>query len=98
MADRSKGQATAIDLSQGSVLRGLTYLVGHPGAEIAVFGLGLAFLHKRDAGSAERRPVAIENGEVHQAVVENMSYDRRERLSAVDMRETPVASEARRRE
>jgi len=45
-------------------------LVGHPLAEIAVFGLGLFRLHKRDVGSAERRSVAIEYGEVHQALVE----------------------------
>ena len=61
MADRSKGQATAIDLSQGSVLRGLPDLVGHPLAEIAVFGLVLARLDKRDAGSAVGNAVAIEN-------------------------------------
>jgi len=42
------------------MLRGLPDLVRHPGAEIAVLRLGLAFLHKRDAGSAVRLSVAIE--------------------------------------
>jgi hypothetical protein len=79
-------------------LRGLPDLVGHPGAEIAVFGLGLAFLHKRDAGSAVRLSVAIENGQVHQRVVENVSDDRGERLSAVNMRKATVTGKARRRE
>ena len=55
-----------------------------------MFGLGLAFLDKRHAGSAVRYAVAIENGEVHQRVVENVSDDRRERLPAVDMRKAPV--------
>ena len=55
-------------------------LIRHPLTEIAVFGLSLACLHKRDAGSAERRAVAIENGEVHQPFVENMRHDRGERL------------------
>jgi hypothetical protein len=73
---------------------GCPTLVGHPGAEIAVFGLGLAFLHKRDAGSAVRHAVAIENGQVHEPVVENVSHDRRERLSAVDMHKAPVAGKA----
>jgi hypothetical protein len=63
-----------------------------------VFGLGLAFLHKRDAGSAVRLSVAIENGQVHQRVVENVSDDRGERLSAVDVRKVPVAGKAGRRE
>jgi hypothetical protein len=77
-----------------SLLRSLPDLVGHPLAEIAVFGLGLAFLHKRDAGSAVRHAVAIENGQVHEPVVENVSHDRRERLSAVDMHKAPVAGKA----
>jgi hypothetical protein len=80
------------------VLRGLPDLVGHPGAEIAVFGLGVVRLHKRDAGSALRHAVAIENGQVHQPVVENMSDDRGERLSAVDMRAAPLTGKAGRRE
>jgi hypothetical protein len=42
--------------------------------------------------------VAIENGQVHQRVVENVSDDRRARLSAVDMRKAPVTGKARRRE
>jgi hypothetical protein len=77
------------------MLRRLPDLVRHPGAEIAVFGLGLAFLHKRDAGSAMRNAVAIENGQVHQRVVENMSDDRGERLSAVNVRKAVVAGKAR---
>jgi len=56
--------------------------------------LALAFLHKRDAGSAVRLSVAIENGQVHQPFVENVSHDRRERLSAVDMRKAPVTGKA----
>ena len=76
------------------MLRGLPDLVGHPFAEIAVIGLGLARLHKRDAGSAERRSVAIENREVHQAVVENMRHDRGERLSAVNVGKAIVAGKA----
>jgi hypothetical protein len=41
-----------------------------------------------------RHAVAIENGQVHQRVVENMGDDRGERLSAVDMRKAPVAGQA----
>jgi hypothetical protein len=59
-----------------------------------VFRLGLVSLDKRDAGSAVRYAVAIENGQVHQRVVENMGDDRGERLSAVDMRKAPVAGQA----
>ena len=72
------------------MLRRLPDLVRHPLAEIAVFGLVLARLHKPDAGSAVGNAVAIENGQVHQLVVENMRDDRGERLSAVDMRKAPV--------
>jgi len=60
--------------------------------------LGLPFLHKRDAGSTVRLAVAIENGQGHQHVVENVSDDRGERLSAVDMRKAPVTGKAGRRE
>jgi hypothetical protein len=60
-----------------------------------MFGLGLACLHKRNARSAERRAVAIENREVHQGVVEHMRHDRGERLSAVDMRKAPLAGKGR---
>ena len=60
--------------------------------------LGLAFLHKRDACSAVRHAVAIENGQVHQRVVENMRHDSGERLSAVNVRKAIVAGKARRRE
>ena len=63
-----------------------------------MFGLGLAFLHKRNAGSAGERAVAIENGQVHQRVVENVSHDRGERLPAVNMRKAFVTGKARRRE
>ena len=63
-----------------------------------MFGLDLAFLHKRDAGSAVRLSVAIENGQVYQRVVENVSDDRGERLPAVDMRKAPVTGKAGRRE
>jgi hypothetical protein len=80
------------------VLRGLPDLVGHPGAEIAVLRLRFAFLHKRDAGSAVRLSVAIENGQVHERVAENVSDDRGEWLSAVDMCKAPIAGKARRRE
>lgn len=76
------------------MLRGPPDLVRHPGAEIAVFGLVLAFLHKRDAGSAVRLSVAIENDQGLQRVVENVSDDRGERHSAVDMREAPVTCKA----
>jgi hypothetical protein len=61
-------------------------------------GLGLAFLHKRDAGSAVRNAVAIENSQVHEIIAKDMSHDRRERLSAVNVRKEPVAIQARRRE
>jgi hypothetical protein len=80
------------------MLRGLPDLVGHPGAEIAVFGLGLAFLHKRDGGPAVRRAVAIENGQVHQRIVENVRDDRGERLPAGDMCKAAIASKSRRLE
>ena len=60
--------------------------------------LGLTFLHKRDAGSAVGLAVAIENRQVHQRVVENVSDDRGERLSAVDMRKAPVTGKSGRRE
>ena len=63
-----------------------------------MFWLRLARLHQRDAGSAERRSVAIENREVHQGVVENMRHDRGERLSAVNVGKAIVAGEAGRRE
>ena len=52
------------------VLRRLPDLVGHPGAEMAVFGLGLVSLHERDAGTAVGHADAIENGQVHERVVE----------------------------
>ena len=48
-----------------------------------VFGLLLASLHNRDPASAVRLSVAIENGQVHERVVENVSHDSRERLSAL---------------
>jgi hypothetical protein len=38
-----------------------------------------------------RLAVAIESGQVHQRVVENVSDDGGERRSAVDMRKAPVA-------
>jgi hypothetical protein len=76
----------------------LPNLVRHPRTEIAVFWLGLASLHKRDAGSAMRNAVAIENGDVHQRVVKNMSDDRGERLSPVNVRKAVVAGKAGRRE
>ena len=60
--------------------------------------LGLAFLHKWDAGSAVRLSVAIENGEVHERAAENVSDDRGERLSAVDMRKASVTGKAGGRE
>jgi hypothetical protein len=63
-----------------------------------VFGLGLAFLHKLDAGSAMRNAVAIENGQVHEIIAKDMGDDRGERLSAVNVRKAVVASKARRRE
>ena len=63
-----------------------------------MFGLGLAFLHKRNAGPAVRRAVAVENGQVHQSVAENVRDDRGEWLSAVDKRKAPIAGKARRRE
>ena len=56
-----------------------------------MFRLGLSFLHRRDAGSTVRLAVAIENGQVHEPVVENVSHDHSERLSAVDMRKGSVA-------
>jgi len=56
-----------------------------------VLRLGLAFLHKRDASAAVRHAVAIENGQVHQRVVENVSDDRASWLSAVDVRKATVA-------
>ena len=80
------------------VPRGLPDLVRHPLAELAVRQPRLAFLHKRDASSAVRLAVAIENGEVHQRVVEDVSDDRGERLSAVDMGKAPVTGKAGRRE
>ena len=72
--------------------------VRHPLTEIAVFGLVLARLHKSDASSAVGNAVAIENGQIHQRVVENMGDDRGERLSAVNVRKAVVAGKARRRE
>ena len=51
-------------------------------------GLGLVSLHKRDACTAVGHAVAIENGQVHERVVEDVSHDRGERLSAVDMRKS----------
>jgi hypothetical protein len=41
--------------------------------------------------------VAIESGKAHQRVVKNMSDERGERLSAVNVRKAVVAGEARRR-
>jgi hypothetical protein len=93
--------AEAVWVSSGgswSLLRGLPDLVGHPLAEIAVSRLGFALLHKRDAGPAVRHAAAIENGEVHQRVVENVRDDRGERLSAVDMGKAPFTCKAGRRE
>jgi hypothetical protein len=55
---------------------------------------GLAFLHKRDAGSAVRHAVAIENGKVHQRFVENAATI----AASVDMRKAPVTVKAKRRE
>jgi hypothetical protein len=80
------------------VLRGLSKLVRHPLAKIAMLQLGLAFLHKRDAGPAVRHAVAIENGQVHQRVIENVSDDRGERLSTVDMSKATVTAKTGRRE
>ena len=51
----------------------------------------VAFLHKRDAGPAMRSSVAIENGQVHEPVAKDVSNDRREGLSAVDMDKEPIA-------
>ena len=56
VAQRSLFDAEA-NLFGFGVLRRLPALVGHPGAEIAVFRLVLARLYKWDAGSAERRAV-----------------------------------------
>ena len=56
-------------------------LVRHPGAEIAVFGLGFVRLHKLDAGSAARDAVAIENHQVPHRVAPNMNNHRGERLA-----------------
>ena len=50
-------------------LRRLPDLVRHPLTEIAVFGLGLARVDKRDAGSAVGNAVAIENRQVDQRIV-----------------------------
>jgi hypothetical protein len=61
-----------------------------------VLRLVLGFLQKRDAGSTVTRAVAIENGQVHQRVVENMRHDRGDRLSAVNVRKAIVAGKARR--
>ena len=58
-------------------------LVRHPLAELAVRQPRLAFLHKRDASSAVRLAVAIENGEVHQRVVEDVSDDRGPTMSVI---------------
>jgi hypothetical protein len=85
---------TLLGLVTVSLLRGLPDLGGHPGAEIAVLGLWLVSMHKRDAGSAERRAVAIENGEVHQRVVEHMRHDRGERLSAVNVGKAIAAAKS----
>ena len=80
------------------MLRGLLDLVGHPLAEIAVFGLGLVFLHKRDARPAVRNAVAVENSQVHEIIAKDMGDDRGERLSAVKVRKAVVAGKAGRRE
>jgi hypothetical protein len=80
------------------VLRGLLDLVGHPLAEIAVFRLGLAVLHKWDAGSAVRNAVAVKNSQVHEIIAKEMGDDRSERLSAVNVSKEPIAVLARRRE
>jgi hypothetical protein len=67
--------------------------LGTASTEITVFGLLLASLHKRDAGSAVGNAVAIENSQVHEPVAKDVSHDRRERLSAVDMSKEPIAGE-----
>jgi hypothetical protein len=72
----------------------LADLVGHPLAEIAVFGVGLVRLHKRDGDSAAGNAVAIENGQVHRLVANDVRDDRGERLSAVDMGKEPVAGKS----
>jgi hypothetical protein len=59
-----------------------------------VFRLGLAFLHNGDAGSAVRDSVAVENSQVHQIIAKDMSDDRGERLSAVNVRKEPIAVQA----
>jgi hypothetical protein len=85
-----KLRAGIIDLGQGSMLCRLPDLVRHPLTVIAVLGLGLGSLHKRDAGSAVRNAVAVENSQVHEIIAEDMGDDRGERLSAVDVRKEPV--------
>jgi hypothetical protein len=57
---QARGAAARPGLGGLGLLRGLPDLVRHPGAEIAVFGLRLVRLHKRDAGPAVRNAVAIE--------------------------------------
>jgi hypothetical protein len=61
-----------------------------------VFRLGLSSLLMRDTGSAVKHAVAIENGQVHQRVVDNVGDERGERLSSVDMakRTPPVRLKA----
>jgi hypothetical protein len=81
-------------LHAGASFGRLPELVGHPLAEIAVFGL----VHKLDAGSAVGNAVAIENGQVHQLIAKDVADDRGERLSAVNVRKAIVAGKAGRRE
>jgi len=45
-----------------------------------------------------RRAIAIESGQVHERIVENVRDDRGERLPAVDMCKAIVAGKSRRRE
>lgn len=63
-----------------------------------MFWHGLAFLQERDTCSAVRLVVAIQNGQVHQLIAEDVGDDCGERLSAVDMGKAPVTGKAGRRE
>jgi hypothetical protein len=47
-------------------------LVRHPLTEIAVFGIVLTFLQKRDAGSAVRNAVAVANSQVREIIAKDM--------------------------
>ena len=69
----------------------LPNLVRHPLTEVAVIRLVRARLHKRDAGPAVRNAVAIENRQVHKPVAKDVSDERRERLSAVNVGKEPIA-------